>query len=170
MLLALLNILKEKKKRYLIKINRRLASQKSVPKESNERCGAVLQMCVNDLKSPSVPWRRVFSPAASGLNPFLPDLREYNTTLPFFTEVVNPSLSTEPVVTFSEGDARQDNTDVPRGPPVVSSSPVIRPKAKQAPGVEAENIVDKEVHYTTEELNEFANSSRSLRNLCRNRF
>lgn len=99
-------------------------------------------------------------------------LTSRNIIPPFLSspEVVNPSLSTEPAVTFSEGDARQDNTDVPQGPPVVSSSPVIRPKAKQAPGVEAENVVSKEVHYTTEELNEFANSSRSLGNLCRNRF
>lgn len=45
-----------------------------------------------------------------------------------------------------------------------------RPKAKQAPGMEAENVVGEEVHYTPEELNEFANSGRSLGNLCRNGF
>lgn len=73
-------------------------------------------------------------------------------------------------MTFSDGDARRDNTDVPRDPSVVSSSPVTRPKAKQAPGMEAENVVGEEVHYTPEELNEFANSGRSLGNLCRNGF
>ncbi|KAL6037658.1 hypothetical protein STEG23_020039 [Scotinomys teguina] len=80
--------------------------------------------------------------------------------LPFspFIEEINPSLSDKPVVTFSEGDASQGNTDVPQGPPIVGSRPITGPKAKQAPRGEVESVVHEEVHYTTKELNDFGNS------------
>jgi hypothetical protein len=61
-------------------------------------------------------------------------------------------------VTFSEENARQDNTDVPQGPPIVSSRSITRLKAKQAPRGEVESVVHEEIRYTTKELNEFANS------------
>jgi hypothetical protein len=60
-------------------------------------------------------------------------------------------------MTFPEENFRQDNTDVPQGPPIVSSRPITRLKAKQAP----REVVDKaheEMSYTTKELDEFANS------------
>jgi hypothetical protein len=57
-------------------------------------------------------------------------------------------------VTFAEENARQDNTDVSQGPPIVSSRPIARLKAKQAPRGEVESVV----HDATKELNEFANS------------
>ncbi|CCD13216.1 unnamed protein product [Trypanosoma congolense IL3000] len=44
------------------------------------------------------------------------------------------------------------------GPPIVSSRPVTRLKAKQAPRGEVESVVHEEIRYTTKELNEFANS------------
>ncbi|EGW01337.1 Friend virus susceptibility protein 1 [Cricetulus griseus] len=74
-------------------------------------------------------------------------------TSPFspLTEKINPPLSAKPAVTFSEGDASQDNTDVPRG-----SRPETRPKAKQASSRKVERVVRGKVHYTTKELNEFA--------------
>lgn len=142
-----------------------------MPKESNERCDAALQTCMRERSKESQCSGRECSlqqPQGS-IHSYL---TSRNVISPFLSlpEVVNPSLSTEPAVTFSEGDARRDNTDVPRDPPVVSSGPVTRPKAKQAPGMEAENVVGEEVHYTPEELNEFANSGRSLGNLCRNGF
>lgn len=43
--------------------------------------------------------------------------------LPFLTEEINPIFANS-AVTFSEEDARQDNTDVPRGPPIVSFRPI----------------------------------------------
>jgi hypothetical protein len=43
--------------------------------------------------------------------------------LPFSHEEINPSVSDKPAVIFSEGNAEQDNTDVPQGPPIVSSRP-----------------------------------------------
>jgi hypothetical protein len=61
-------------------------------------------------------------------------------------------------MTFTEENARQDNADVFQGPPIVSSRPVTRLKAKQAPRGEVESIVHQEMHYTTKELSEFANS------------
>jgi len=74
--------------------------------------------------------------------------------------VINPSLSDKLAVTFSKENARQDNTDVPQGPPIVSSRPITRLKARQAPRGEVESVVHEEMRYTTEELNEFANSSK----------
>lgn len=52
-------------------------------------------------------------------------------------------MSAKPVVTFSEENAKQDNTDVPQGPPIVASRPITRLKAKQAPRGE----VGSELHY-----------------------
>ncbi|XP_052048775.1 Friend virus susceptibility protein 1-like [Apodemus sylvaticus] len=75
-----------------------------------------------------------------------------------FTEEINPLLSIEPAVTISEGNARQDNTDVSQSPKIVASRPITRLKAKQAPIGEVESVVYEEIHYTTKELNEFANS------------
>lgn len=48
------------------------------------------------------------------------------------TQEVNPSLSANPSVTFSEGDAKQNNTGVFQGPAVVASRPLTTLKAKQA--------------------------------------
>jgi hypothetical protein len=73
-------------------------------------------------------------------------------------EEINPPESDKPIVTFTEENARQDNTDVSQGPPIVSSRPIARLKAKQAPRGEVESVVCEEVCYTTKELNEFANS------------
>ena len=42
-------------------------------------------------------------------------------------------LSAIPAVLFSEVNARQDNTDVPQGPPIVASRPITRFKAKPHP-------------------------------------
>jgi hypothetical protein len=66
--------------------------------------------------------------------------------------------SDKPAVTFTEENARQDNTDVSQSPPIVSSRPVTRLKAKQAPRGEVESVVHEEMRYTTKELKEFANS------------
>jgi hypothetical protein len=73
-------------------------------------------------------------------------------------EEINSAESDKPAVTFTEENARQNNTDVSQGPPIVFSRPVTRLKAKQAPRGEVESVVHEEIHYTTKELNEFANS------------
>lgn len=78
--------------------------------------------------------------------------------MPFSHKEINPSVFDKPVVTFSEENARQDNTDVPQGPPIVSSRPITRLTAKQAPRGEVDSVVHEEMCYTTKELNEFANS------------
>lgn len=54
--------------------------------------------------------------------------------LPFLplTEKMKLSLSTKSAVTFSEGDARQDNPDVSQGPSVVTPRPITRLETKQA--------------------------------------
>lgn len=56
----------------------------------------------------------VISPPSADITPTSPP-----ETWPFapLTEEINPSLSTKPAVTGSEGDARPDNTDLPRDPP-----------------------------------------------------
>lgn len=43
------------------------------------------------------------------------------------TEDINPSLSAKPATTFSVENARQDNTYIPQGPPIVA---LTRLKAK----------------------------------------
>lgn len=63
---------------------------------------------------------------------------EILTLLPL-PEEINPLLSAEPVDTFSEGCTRQDNIDVPQGPPIVATTPIARLKSKQAPKVEVES-------------------------------
>jgi hypothetical protein len=73
-------------------------------------------------------------------------------------EEINPPESDKPAVTFAEENARQDNTDGSQSPPIVSSRPIIRLKAKQDPRGKVENVVHEEIGYTTKELNEFANS------------
>ena len=78
--------------------------------------------------------------------------------MPFPQEEINPSDSDKPAVTFAEENVRQSNTDVPQGPLIVSSKPITRLKAKQAPRGEVENVVHEEICNTTKELNEFANS------------
>jgi hypothetical protein len=70
-------------------------------------------------------------------------------------EEIHPLESGRPA--FSEENARQDNTDVLQDPPIVSSRPITRLKAKQAPRGEVESVVHEEMCYTTKELNEFAN-------------
>lgn len=62
-------------------------------------------------------------------------------------------------MTFSERNAKQDNTDVPQGLPVVTSRPITRLKAKQTPRADVESVVcEKKMCYTTKELKDFANS------------
>jgi hypothetical protein len=78
--------------------------------------------------------------------------------MPSTREEINSAESDKPAVTFTEENASQDNNDVSQGPPIVSSRPVTRIKAKQAPRGEVESVVHEEIHYTTKELNEFANS------------
>jgi hypothetical protein len=73
-------------------------------------------------------------------------------------EEVTSAESDKPVMTVTEENARQDNTGVSQGPPIVSSRPVTRLKPKQAPRGEVESVVHEEIRYTTKELNEFANS------------
>ena len=72
--------------------------------------------------------------------------------MPSPLEDINPSEPDKLAVTFAE------NTDVSQGPPIVSSRPITRLKAKQAPKGEIECVVHEEIHYTNKELNEFANS------------
>ena len=62
------------------------------------------------------------------------------TLLPL-PEEINPLLSAKPVVTFSEGYTRQDNIDVPQGPPIVATRPIARLKSKQAPKGEVESPI-----------------------------
>jgi hypothetical protein len=50
-------------------------------------------------------------------------------------EEINPSETNKPAATFTEENARQDNTDVSQGPITVSSRPITRLKANQAPRV-----------------------------------
>lgn len=73
------------------------------------------------------------------------------------TEKIN-SLSAKPLVTYSEEDATQDNTDVPGGPQIVDPRLVSRLMAKQAHRVEVESVVHEDVQHTIKEFNEFANS------------
>ena len=84
----------------------------------------------------------------------------------FHMRDVNPSESDKPTVTFTEENPRQYNTDVRQGPPIVSSRPTARLKAKQAPGGEVESVVREEVCYTTTELSEFANSFKQKSGEC----
>ena len=69
--------------------------------------------------------------------------------MPSSHEEINPLESDKPAMTFT--------TDVSRGPPIVSSRPVTRLKAKQAPRGKVESVVHEEMSYFTKELNEFAN-------------
>ena len=78
--------------------------------------------------------------------------------MPFSQEEINPLESDKSALTFSEENAREDNTDIPQGPPIVSSRPIARLKTNQAPGGEVESVVHEEIHYTIGELNEFGNS------------
>jgi hypothetical protein len=61
--------------------------------------------------------------------------------MPFPHEEINPSESHKPVVTSTEENARQDNNEVPQGPPIVSSRPITRLKAKQSPRGKVESVV-----------------------------
>jgi hypothetical protein len=78
--------------------------------------------------------------------------------MPFPQEEINFAESDKPAMTLTEENARQDNADVSQGPPIVSSRPVTRLKLKQAPRGEVESVVHEQTCYTTNELNEFANS------------
>ena len=49
------------------------------------------------------------------------------------TEEIIPSLFAKTSVTFFEGDDRPNSTDGPQDPSVVTSTPITRPKTKQAP-------------------------------------
>jgi hypothetical protein len=74
-------------------------------------------------------------------------------------------------VTFAEENVKQDNTDVAQGPPIVSSRPVTRLKAKQDPRGEVESVVMRKFTTLQRSLMSFViHSSRSLGNICGNRF
>jgi hypothetical protein len=60
-------------------------------------------------------------------------------------EEINSAESDKPAVIFTEENARQDNSDVPQGPPVVSSRPITKLKAKQTPRGEIESVVHEEI-------------------------
>ena len=45
-----------------------------------------------------------------------PQSTPWNTAFSALIEEINPELSAKPVVNFFEGDAKQNNTVVPRGP------------------------------------------------------
>lgn len=80
--------------------------------------------------------------------------------LPFppWIEKINLSLAAKPTETFCEGNGRKDKTDVPPGPSIVVSRLIISLKAKQGPRGEVEIVALEEVHYTTKDLDVFANS------------
>ena len=80
--------------------------------------------------------------------------------LPWTKEMNNPPSSATLAVTFSEGDAKQDNTNVPQSSPRVASRRKTRLKAMEAPREEIESEVHEEVCNTPKELNGFANSFR----------
>jgi hypothetical protein len=56
-------------------------------------------------------------------------------------------LTAKPAVTFSEGNSRQDNTDVLQSPPIVTSRSIVRLKAKQVPRREVDAVVYEGVYY-----------------------
>jgi hypothetical protein len=72
------------------------------------------------------------------------------------TEEINPSLNAKPAVTLSEGSARQDSSDVPQDPAVVTASSITRLKGQKAPS----DAVCEEAGCVTKALNVFANSFR----------
>ena len=65
--------------------------------------------------------------------------------MPSQHEETNSAESDKPAMTFTEENARQDNTDVSQGPPIVSSRPVTRLKAKQATRGDVESVVHEEI-------------------------
>ena len=67
-------------------------------------------------------------------------------------------MAVKPAVTLSEGNGRQNNTDVLQGPPIVASRLITRLKAKQAPRKKIASIVHEEMWYTAKELNVFGTS------------
>jgi hypothetical protein len=71
------------------------------------------------------------------------------------TGEINLSFSPKSAVTFSEGDARQDNIDVLLGPPIVASRSIARLKAEQVLRGEIESVVHEAMHCTYKELNAF---------------
>jgi hypothetical protein len=74
------------------------------------------------------------------------------------TEKNSPSLSAKTVVTFPEGDGNQESTDIPQGQPTVASRPITIVKGNQCPRGGLESVVHEEVHYSTNKLNDSANS------------
>lgn len=74
--------------------------------------------------------------------------------------------SDKPAGTFHEENARQDSVNVSQGPLTVSSRPITRLKAEQAPRGEVESVVHEEMCYTTKELNEFANAFKQKSEEC----
>lgn len=93
--------------------------------------------------------QRVISPEEVVSSPIAEDILLSAEILPFppLNEEINPSLSVKLAVTVTEGDVRHDYTDVPQGPPIVASRPILRVKAKQIPRGETESVVHKYVCY-----------------------
>ena len=54
-------------------------------------------------------------------------------------------------MTFSEEDARKNNTDVLQGSPIIASRPITRSKTNKASREDVESTVYEEVCYTTKE-------------------
>lgn len=75
-----------------------------------------------------LPEEVVSQPSAKDVLPAHPEI----LLILSLTEEINPSLSTKTSVTFFAGDARQKSTDGPQDPSVVTSTPITKPKAKQA--------------------------------------
>ena len=57
-------------------------------------------------------------------------------------------ISTEEVVSLPEGNARQDNSDIPQDPIIVTSRPIKLSKFR----AEIESVVHEEVHHTTKKF------------------
>lgn len=75
-------------------------------------------------------------------------------------------LSGKPAGIFSKKNVRKDNANFPEGPLIVAHKPRAEIKGTQATREEVENVIHEEVRYTIKELNDFSNSSRSVRNVC----
>lgn len=87
--------------------------------------------------------------------------------LPFppLTEKINPALYATSTVTLSEGDA-PGRTILMRSLSGPTSRPIIRLKTRQLPKGKKESVVYKELCYTTQQLKEFANSSKQKSMEC----
>lgn len=78
----------------------------------------------------------------------------------FPTEGINPALTEETVVAFSEAAVMQDNADSPQDslPPLLfDSRPINIFKSQKVPKNEVQNVTLEEICYIPKELLEFSN-------------